>query len=196
MMTRRKRTIIVLLILLVLILLLVWFFIVLFSKADQSVVTPESAYDEEEVIVVEEDVVKAPLSKAVEEAEKEKRSSSANVVSLSKTFTERYGSYSNEAKFANLSDVLPLMSSTFAANTQEFIDGATAPEEYYGVSTRLITVSVDEYDEGRGRASASITTQREIAEGSPQDIRIEFQDIALTFITEDGVWKVDSATWQ
>ena len=119
---------------------------------------------------------------------------SADVVSLSKSFVTRYGSYSNEAHFANLLDVLPLMSADFAQKTMEFIETTEIPETYYGINTSVITVKVDVQDEVSSQVT--ITTQREESEGSPQNTRVSFQDIILTFVKEDGAWKVDSAIWQ
>jgi len=194
MMTRRKRLIIVLLILLILLLLVIWLLFVLFSKPP-SVQTPVTTIP----AVVEEPTILTPrptISDQELETERETRTVSADVVSLSKSFVTRYGSYSNEANFANLTDVLPLMSSSFAQQTREFIETAEMPQTYYGVSTTVITVKVDEKDETAGTAKVTITTQREEAIGSPQNTSVKFQDIIITFVMEDGSWKVDSATWQ
>jgi len=198
MMTRRRRLTIVILILLILFLLVAWLLYVLFSGGREEVVeVPDVAYEEEEIIEeVSDEPTRATISEQALEVEREERTAAADVVSLSKTFVERYGSYSNEANFANLEDVLPLMSASFASETQAFIESATAPEEYYGVSTRVITLDVERQDEDAGEAQVAITTQREEAVGSPQNSETKFQDIILTFIVEDGVWKVDSATWQ
>ncbi len=194
MMTRRTRLTVVGLILLTIILLVVWLLYMLFSGSVEVTVVTEPAY-EEEVEVVKEPV-KGTLSKKALETKQEERSTGASVVSLSKTFVERYGSYSNEANFSNLVDVLPLMSASFASETEQFIASNDPPEEYYGVTTRVITVSVDSQDETTGSAQVSITSQRQESVGTPQNSEIKFQDIVLTFITEGGSWKIDSATWQ
>lgn len=194
MMNRRKRLLIVLLIFLIVLLLLIWLLWVLFSTprtADIPVVITSS--------VVEEPTVVTPrptISDQEFETERQTRTVSADVVSLSKSFITRYGSYSNEAHFANLTDVLPLMSVKFAQETREFIETANIPETYYGVSTTVITVTVDEKDEESGIAQVTITTQREEAVESPQNTSVKFQDVILTFVMEDESWKVDSAIWQ
>jgi hypothetical protein len=194
MITRRTRLTVIGLILLTFILLLVWLVYLLFSGVVEVEVVQETTY--EEVIEVPDEPVKATLSEKALETEQNERSASSEVVSLSKTFAERYGSYSNEANFSNLVDVLPLMSASFAQETEQFIESNEPPEEYYGVSTRVITVSVDSQDEVSGTAQVSITSQREESVGSPQNRETKFQDIVLTFITEEGSWKIDSATWQ
>ena len=194
MMTRRKRLIVVLLILLILLLLVIWLLFVLFSKppsVESPVVTTAPIVEEPKILTPRPTISDQEL-----ETEREARTVSADVVSLSKSFITRYGSYSNEANFANLTDVLPLMSAQFAQQTREFIQTAEVPQTYYGVSTTVITVRVDEKDEEAGSANVTITTQREEAVGSPQNTSVKFQDVILTFVMEEGSWKVDSATWQ
>lgn len=135
------------------------------------------------------------ISETRQEAEQAERDNTASLQSASKTFAERYGSYSTEAEFANLRDVLPLMSASFAAETEAFVEGATPAAEYYGVTTRVISVSVDAVDEAEGTATVTVTTQREEAKGDIQNITVRYQDLRLTFVIENGTWKVSSATW-
>ncbi len=193
MMTRRKRVAIVILILLILLLLIGWLLYVLLSgraSAPSSTPVVQEA-SKEEVIPSRPTVSEVEL-----EQERQTRATSADVAALSKTFIERYGSYSNEAAFANLRDVLPLMSNAFAASTQAFIDEGEVPEEYYGVSTRIVSVEVNSKDEAAGRATVKAMTQREESVGSPQNETVKYQEIILTFVMEDGAWKIDSASWQ
>lgn len=194
MMTRRKRLAIVALILLAFLLLLVWLLWALFVQGEDGKEKTEVG-QVEEVQEVEEVIPTRPtISEQELEAERETRTTSADVVSLSKSFVTRYGSYSNEANFANLEDVLPLASASFDAQLQNTIDTGVPPEEYYGVSTSIVTVKVDEKSEATSQVT--VTTQREEAVGSTQNTSVKYQDIVLTFVMEDGVWKVDSATWQ
>lgn len=194
-MTRRKRISIFVLILLVLLLLLFWVLYVLLSGKEEAVVTVDPGLS---LGAVEQEVVpdRPTVSELELEEERDVRVSTSDVTSLSKTFVTRYGSFSNEANFANLEDVLPLMSEAFAAKTQKIIDESEAPEEYYGVSTSIVTVSVDEKDDEAGTAQVTVMTQREESVGSPQNSSVKYQEIILTFVFEEGVWKVNSASWQ
>lgn len=189
--TRRTRLTILGLVLLALLLLLAWFLWVLFfgtPDMNEVVETVETVRGEEVI------PTRPTISELDLETERDTRNVSADVVSLSKTFVTRYGSYSNEANFANLEDVLPLVSASFAARLQNTIDTGVAPEDYYGVSTGIVTVKVDEKNETTSQVT--VTTQREEAVGSPQNTTVKYQDIVLTFVNEEGTWKVDSATWQ
>jgi hypothetical protein len=192
MMTRKHRIAIVVLILIVCLLLATW--LVFLLTRGESTVTQAPVVEqppEEEVIPSRPTVSEVEL-----EEEREVRETSSDVLTLSKTFIERYGSYSNEAAFANLRDVLPLMSKSFAAKTQKLIDGGEVPEEYYGVTTRVVTVGIEEKDETVGIATVISMAQREESFDSPQNEKVKYQEIELTFVMEDGAWKVDSANWQ
>ncbi|MDG1949683.1 MAG: hypothetical protein P8J32_02555 [bacterium] len=192
MMTRRKRISIIALIFLVLLLAIIWLVYVWLSRQ-----APEVTEEPVDVVVeVTSPIDTNPtISEQELEEERETRVTAADVVSLSKTFVTRYGSYSNEANFANLSDVLPLMSDGFASETEGFIESAVAPEEYYGVTTHIVTVKVEEEDDELGVATVRVSTQREEAIGSTQNVEVRYQDILLTFVKESASWKVDSATW-
>ncbi|MBI4256742.1 hypothetical protein HY626_01655 [Candidatus Uhrbacteria bacterium] len=193
MMTRRKRLTIIALILLALFLLLIWFLWILFSGGEEEPQVEEvvQAPQGQEVLPTRPTISEQEL-----EEERETRTTSAEVVSLSKSFVTRYGSYSNEAHFANLADVIPLTSASFAAQLQNIVDTQKAPEEYYGVTTSIVTVKVQQEDETAGTALVTVTTQREEAIGSTQNVTVKYQDIILTFVKEVDTWKVDSAIWQ
>lgn len=129
------------------------------------------------------------------EQEQIARNQAAGVTVVAKLFVERYGSYSNEANFKNLFDVLPLMTNAFAQSTRTFIETAKAPSDYYGVSTRVVTVKVEQMDEANGTAMILVNTQRESATGSTQNTTVSYQEIRIKLVRESGVWKVDSAAW-
>lgn len=185
--TRRNLLIAILVLLLLLLAFLLWWF--LKPEPAAPVVTPPAPTTTLPPSDTES------LSETRQQEEQEERNGTASIQSASKTFAERYGSYSTEAEFANLRDVLPLMSASFAADTEAFVDGATPAAEYYGVTTRVISVSVDAVDETAGTATVTVTTQREEAKGDIQNITVRYQDLRLTFVSENGTWKVSSATW-
>lgn len=187
--TRRNLLIAILVLLLLLLAFLLWRFL---RPTSEQAPAPAPAPAPTEQLPEETE----GTASAREQQQQEERNGTASLQSASKTFAERYGSYSTEAEFANLRDVLPLMSASLAAQTQAFVDGATPAAEYYGVTTRVISLSVDSVDESAGVATVTITTQREEAKGSVQNISVRYQDLKLTFVKEGGAWKVSSANWQ
>lgn len=193
MMTPKQRRNIIItcsLILLLIFLILLWF---LFPKAKPKVVeTPVVETPVVETLAV----VPSPYSTSQLQQEKEARIQASGVTTLAKLFTERYGSYSNEADFQNIRDVIPLMSASFAAATEKDLATKVLPKGSYGVTTRVITVKVVSQDETAGTATVDLSTQRVEAKGSVQNTTTKYQDIELTFVNESGVWKIDSATWR
>jgi hypothetical protein len=186
----RKKRLLIEILVIILLLIIGWVLYVWLSDNDVAV-TPAS--DALQIDLQEEESSPTVSEQEIKRTETV-RAESTDVISLSKTFVERYGSYSNEANFSNLVDVLPLMSESFRSETESFIETAVAPEEYYGVSTQVIIVDVSSEDDEV--ATVLVTVQREEAIGSPQDTSVKFQEIILKMIKEQGSWYVDSATWQ
>lgn len=190
-MTRKTRLTIIAAIVLIFILLLVWLWLFLRTpqtEESETLATIEPQADE--VIDSGPNIQQQQL-----EQQQQTRSQAAGATTVAKTFAERYGSYSNEARFQNMTDLFPLMTDAFADSTREFIRTAEVPETYYGVTTRVLTVDVKLLDEQVGASTILMRTQREIAEVSTQNSRVEYQEIEIMLVKQAGVWKVDSATW-
>lgn len=187
----RRNILVVLMVVFVLMVAILFWYLFRPKPAPRAVVVP---------VVAEEPLPSAqtkPTATQIKTAkEQEERIASASLQSASKTFAERYGSYSTEANFANLTDVLPLMTKEYAAKTEAYVASATAPTDYYGVTTRVITVTVDAEDETAGTARVTLTTQREETSGNVQNVRVKYQDLVLNFAKESGEWKVSLATWE
>jgi hypothetical protein len=181
---KAKRNLIAFLIFLIIILILLFAFLMRKPEVIEPVIEPP--------VVVEEPIVQdEQVQKDIED-----RTQEVDVTTLTKTFTERYGSYSNESDFANLEDVLVLMTDGLAASTQSFIDSARVGEEYYGITTRVISMDVREQDDEAGYASVLVKTQREEAVGSPQNISVVYQELILKLVHVSGSWKISAADWQ
>ena len=151
---------------------------------------------EEKPLVQEEKEFTQPVITPVQQEQREARVKTSSVQSLAKTFTERYGSFSTEADFANLKDVLPLMTDDFAQQTENYIKQAQVGETFYGVTTKVVSLKVNGLDEETGRAMIILSTQRQEAYDNPQNISLKYQDLVLEMEKISGVWKVSSAIWQ
>ncbi|MBI5369676.1 hypothetical protein HZA85_00570 [Candidatus Uhrbacteria bacterium] len=193
MVTRKTRLIVLGLIALVLLLLIVWLFLFL-RRPSATPASSEPVLTEDQKHIPE---ISQPTLKDEElKKEQQTREVSVGATTLAKLFAERYGSYSNEAHFQNLFDVMPLMTESFAQKTKAFVASTTLPDTYYGVSTRVLTVKVEALDDAAGTATISMQTQREVAQGSTQNVNVMYQEIRLSLVKQAGVWKVDSADWQ
>lgn len=127
--------------------------------------------------------------------EKQTRIQASGVTTVAKIFTERYGSYSNEANFQNIRDVIPMMSKTFADATIKDLATKQQPTGFYGITTRVITVKIMAQDTKAGTATLKLSTQRVEENGSSQKNNTKYQEIELRMVQESGVWLVDSAKW-
>lgn len=169
-----------------------------FNKQQTPIVEQNKQNQVEEVPKQQTDTVKkvvnvnAPLDKEAMSKEELKR--------LAASFAERYGSYSNQSNYQNMSDLKIFMTDRFKKSTDDFIAQMIAKKIdktiYYGITTKAISPIVNEFDNEKGLAKITVTTQRresiattENANGFPQAVTISFK--------KDGkAWKVDDAVWQ
>ncbi len=123
----------------------------------------------------------------------------ASAETMAKVFAERYGSYSTESEAANLEDVIPLATPSFAAELQAQINrlqASAAATEYYGVSTRILNTTAESIDVLLGTATYTVLTQREEARGSVSNTSVSYQTLTLTMQKEGDNWLVDRAVWE
>ena len=183
MIENRRRAILTLFsgILIVLILLLVW----LFSHREKTAtqIPVPTPIETEEPAPVPADVQK----------EVQQRQENSSVEVLAKTFAARYGSYSSESSFANLSDLYPLMTAGMQASTEAFIASTKLSPEFYGVTTRVISLNVKSND--KTSAIVAVSTQREETKENVAPV-VRYQTLTLQLVFQSGTWKVDSAIWE
>jgi hypothetical protein len=115
---------------------------------------------------------------------------------IARTFVERFASFSTEADYSNVDDVLPIVTSDLRIALQDIAEEARAEQSgaYYGVSTSVITISISE--ETETTATLAITTQREEAFGNPGNTAVRYQDIELQMIRDGDEWFVSAFTWK
>lgn len=158
-----------------------------FQEVDRSAPAPEQ---------------KAPVRKAPLPAQPSSDASPAeraDLISFALPFAERFGSYSNQGNYENLSDLLGFMSASMRQWASERISSAKeqpTPTLYKGVTTKALSNTVLFIDNKKGRAEIRVATQRKELIGSATNFKVYNQDLVLSFVKEDSVWLVDSAVWQ
>jgi hypothetical protein len=118
---------------------------------------------------------------------------------LAGSFTERFGTYSNQAPMTNVTDLKVFMSRRMQEWADDFIaQTAKKPSTqiYYGITTKAVVEEMRDYKESEGEAQVIVKTQRREATGSASNVSYIQQDIIVNFVKENGAWKVDSAYWQ
>lgn len=120
-----------------------------------------------------------------------------SVLNLSRIFTERYGSYSNRNNFENITSLEPFMTQRFQTESLTYIaenQPQGIPEEYYGISTYVISLKLTSYV-AKEAATVELITQREEST-STQDRKVTTQSVVVQLQSVSGAWKVDSITWK
>lgn len=119
---------------------------------------------------------------------------------LASAFAERFGSYSNQSNFENITDLEVFMTAKMQAWAHDFIEKMRAEKPdtsiYWGITTRALKTEVLNFDENLGRAEILVSTQRREAVGTTTNAKVYYQDIVLKFAKEEGAWKVDEAAWK
>ena len=115
---------------------------------------------------------------------------------IARTFVERFGSFSTEADYSNVDDVLGIVTPKLRVTLQDIAEAARAEQSglYYGVSTQVITMAV--VSETETSATLQITTQRQESFGSPGNTQSRYQDIIIDLVKIDGDWLVSGFTWE
>jgi multidrug efflux pump subunit AcrB len=195
-MSRKQKILIVVIGVLVILGLFYWLFL-------RESFTPQSPTTKTNVNVVALPPVTLPnsttVSATVPEASAEEKLRSS-ISRLAAAFAERYGSYSNQGNFDNLSDLESLMTEKMWAETENFIEQSKASASdssvYFGITTKAISVNIASIDEGAGTAKITIGTQRRESSGSMADSStIKYEDLELFFLKVNDEWKVDTAKW-
>lgn len=144
-------------------------------------------------------VVNVPLNvNVVKPQVKQEDQTKSELSRIATSFAERYGSYSNQSNFENITSLQVYMTDSMKNWSSQFIksnkQNALASAIYYGITTKAISTKLDNFTDKE--ADFTITTQRKEATGTTDNAKIYYQDISIKFAKEQGVWKVEEAEWQ
>lgn len=120
---------------------------------------------------------------------------------LAASFSERFGSYSNQSDYANFEDLYDFMTPAMKSWSAEMVAELRARAKgsndiYFGVTTKALSSNLSNFDEDNGQAEVLVKAQRREATGSTANARIYYQDIVIKLVKEKEIWKVDGAFWQ
>lgn len=120
--------------------------------------------------------------------------------SIARSFAERFGSYSNQSDYGNISDLYGLMNSDMKNWADSYVNDLKADNSYsdgyYGIVTEaLIEPRIDNFKPESGRVEVTASVQRKEIFASGET-KVFDQDIKVSFAKENGVWLVAGAHWQ
>lgn len=112
-------------------------------------------------------------------------------------FTERYGSYSTDGDYENVSDLFPLMTAALQSESETMIrTGRSAPpaDSYVGVTTKAVSAHIQDLNLSAGTAAVTVQTQR--VTQTPTSRGTSYETLSLSFVRSGTVWKVNRVSWQ
>ncbi len=125
----------------------------------------------------------------------------ASLERMARSFAERFGSFSNQSNFSNISDLKMVMSNNMQSWADAYIEKNKKPnvanDVYYGLTTKALSTQVNNFDDTNGEAKITVETRRREAMGTTNNAsKLYNQKIVITFVKEKGAWRVDSAYWE
>lgn len=132
----------------------------------------------------------------------QKNNDSVNEEQLKRTaslFVERFGSYSNQSNFSNVSDLKIYMSNNMKKWADDFVEKNNIERDisvYYGITTKAISQKIESIDEDAGNSAILVNTLRRESGGDLSEDNSFYQEVLVKFVLEKGFWKVDSANWK
>lgn len=130
---------------------------------------------------------------ATPERIQQEESYSLGLKQLAMSFAERYGSYSTDEPVANLSDLQPFMTASFA----QTVVGKNQLSEitnFVGFSTKALTADLLEVTATRAVVIVGVQRTQDFDNG--QDSKIFYAKLKLSAIKEGVEWKINEAQWQ
>ncbi|MEA1962863.1 MAG: hypothetical protein U9M94_01335 [Patescibacteria group bacterium] len=124
-----------------------------------------------------------------------------DLVRIAGSFAERFGTYSNQSNFGNISSLKIFMSSKMKKWSDSYIKEQKEKKYdtsiYYGITTKAVASELKDFDDDLGFAGVLVSTRRREATGTMNNYSNAFtQDILIDFTIEDGAWKVDNVYWR
>lgn len=114
---------------------------------------------------------------------------------IARIFVERYGSFSNHNNYENIRNVLTLMTPEFQKRSEKQMENkpSAVTEEYYGITTKVLSVNVTTITDTD--ATISLSTQRVESKGKNTP-NIFTQEVVVNMEKSNGNWRVADMTWK
>ncbi|KKW36862.1 MAG: hypothetical protein UY81_C0011G0017 [Candidatus Giovannonibacteria bacterium GW2011_GWA2_53_7] len=117
----------------------------------------------------------------------------ASAEAVARTFAERFSSFSAESRFANIRDLYPLMTSSFRAQQEAVIASSTLSETYYGVTSKLVSLTSFSFSESATTMEAVL--QRTESRESAINTATKYETLRMDLVFQNGTWLVRGAEW-
>lgn len=169
--------------------------------------SPEEVAPEEKAVVeTKQDINKiatttvTSIPKTYKASQPKTTAGEEDIKQIAASFAERFGSYSNQSDFSNIEDLKLFMSRRMRNWADDYVKELRVKsgksDIYYGITTKAVSVETKSFEASSGRAQILVKTQRREATGTTNNASNKYADILISFIKENGAWKVDEARWE
>ncbi|PKM91082.1 hypothetical protein CVU82_03430 [Candidatus Falkowbacteria bacterium HGW-Falkowbacteria-1] len=119
---------------------------------------------------------------------------------MATSFAERFGSYSNQSNYENVSDLTSSMTKEMKSWADSYVrdlkNNSDYSGSYYGITSKaFVGAQIENFSPESGSVDVLVSLQRFENKGSGEETTFN-QDILITYIDEGGEWLVDSAVWK
>ncbi len=118
-----------------------------------------------------------------------------SIIRLAKSFTQRFGSFSNDTDYENIELSRPFMTEDMINRTNALIIPQDDNAEFYSISTQSIDVDIVDFGEGATGATIEVGTRRTERKGLDNPVKFS-QTARLELKKISNQWKVDKFTWK
>lgn len=120
------------------------------------------------------------------------------IVSLAKSFIDRYGTFSSQNEYDNINDLRTYMTESMNKDADKLIkeieaNNTNGSKGYYGITTRTLSSEMVELKDSE--AKLNLTAQRKESSEAKPELNVYYQNVEVIIKKESGVWKVDKVTW-
>lgn len=209
-MSKRNKIIIAIIIVLVILLGLLYWFLSsrITTSTDESLPNTQG---QEQVTSTEDVVIDKPAGDFVDASsqvqqnptitpqEVTNQQQQASVKAIALSFIERMGSFSNQSDYANIEELKPFMTEKMNAWAESYLKEQRSKDtdvsEYYGITTKVISLDFQEFEFTDGTAYIEANTQRIEYTGAQRTNRVRYQVASISLIKKGDVWFVDEFSW-
>ncbi|HBU27682.1 TPA: hypothetical protein DEB00_01025 [Candidatus Uhrbacteria bacterium] len=120
----------------------------------------------------------------------------ANAQTVTRNFTERFGTYSTDVPFTNVEEVQELTTIEYYAQLQSQIYALPDGTEYQGRTTRAIATEQVGGSEESATMTFTVTVQHELTTRDRSHSELQYQTALVVVEKRGSIWLVSSFTWQ
>lgn len=123
---------------------------------------------------------------------------SNDAVKTASLFATRFGSFSNQSDYGNVTDLKIFMTDSMKEWADKYVASLKSQEytgEYYGIITHALTTKLLSYNKDAGSAKVLVTTERQENKGDILGTSYQ-QKMTLDLVKVNNEWLIDNAVWE